>query len=390
MKPTSIRAQTALRFERLAAALLVTLGMTATALASHQCNHSSAISCNSTVSGALSSADCRAPDDSFYDFWEFSGTSGQAVTITMTSSAIDTYLILLDPLDNLAAQDDDSGGGSNSQITFTLNATGTWTIVANSFDANEFGNYNLSLVCASGPPPTAANVNYIQIAGRQPGANNTSFVSDVRILNSTGTTANVTLDFFPLNLNGVAGPSATSNLTVVAREQGVLNDVVLTRFNTTGLGVIRVSSTQLVTVISRIINDQRPINQGTTGFAFRAKTLAEAKTIGTLPFLSSASPVDQSALLGFRTNLGYFNPNSSSVTVTFTARRTQDGSALGSDTVTIPARASQLAPIFNIITSVAASDRVQTDYYVTYEATAPIFIYASITDNKTGDGVLVE
>lgn len=389
MKSSSIRNQIPLRFARLAA-VLATLGIPATAVATHECNHRSAISCNATVSGALSTADCVAPDGSFYDFWEFSGTSGQSVTITMTSSAIDTYLVLLDPFNSAVAQDDDSGGGTNSQLTFTLNATGTWIIVANSLDADEFGNYNLSLVCAGAPPPTAGNVSYIQIAGRQPGANNTSFISDVRILNSTGTAATVTLDFFPLNSNGVAGPSGTSNLTVAALEQAVLNDVVLTRFNTTGLGVIRVSSTEALIVISRIINDQRPINQGTTGFAFRAKTLAEAKTSGTLPFLSSASAVDQAASIGFRTNLGYFNPNTGTATVTFTARRTQDGSALGSDTVTIPARASQLAPIFNIIASVPASDRVQTDYYVTYEATAPIFIYASITDNKTGDGVLVE
>jgi hypothetical protein len=375
------------RIIRLAAAHLVALGIGATALADHQCGHVSTVACSATVSGALSSSDCRAPDLSFYDLWEFSGTTGQVVTIDLTSNAFDTYLILVDPSQNGVAENDDAGATTNSRIVFTLTASGTWTIVANSFDSNEFGNYNLSLGCSAS---TTDTVSYLPIAGHQPGRNNTMFISDVRIVNRSGTADTVRLDFYPLNPAGVAGPGATSTLTIASGEQAVLNDVVLTRFNTTGLGAIRVTSTQPLEVISRIINDQRPIGEGTAGFAFRARTLSQAKADGTLPFLSNASPLDQDAGLGFRTNLGYFNPTSSAVTVTFTARRTMDGVTFGSDTVTIPALASRLSPIFDVITSVTEADRVQTDYYITYQASAPIFIYASITDNKTGDGILVD
>jgi len=373
---------------RLAAVTLVALGIAATGTANHQCGHSSTLACSAAVSGALSSADCRAPDGSYYDLWEFAGTSGQRVTIDISSNAFDTYLVLLDPSGAAVADNDDaSGSTTNSRITFTLNATGTWKIVANSFDESEFGNYNLSLGCTEG---TTRTVSYIPIAGHQPGANNTNFISDVRIVNSSGTADTVRLDFYSLRAGGLGGPTATSNLTVASGEQAVLNDVVLTRFNTTGLGVIQLTSTQPVEVISRILNDQRPINGGTTGFASRSRTLAQAKDHGTLPFLSSASAEDQAAGLGFRTNLGYFNPTTAAVTVTFIARRTFDGVSLGAETVTIPALASRLSPIFDVMASVAPQDRVQLDYYVTYEASAPIFIYASITDNKTGDGVFVE
>ena len=377
---------------RFAAAPLASLILTASALAHHQCNHSASLACAATVAGALSSADCVSPADTFYDVWDFSGTVGQVVTINLSSNAFDTILILENPAGNFVADNDDFQG-TNSRLIFTLTSSGTWRIYVSSFFPEESGSYSLSLSCSSGTPPPpgpSGNVSYIPIAGRQPGANNTSFISDVRIVNLNAAADTVRLDFYPLSSAGVSGPSASSTLTVAPGEQAVLNDVVLTRFNTTGLGVIRLSSTQPLEVISRIINDQRPIGGGTTGFAFRSKTLAQAKSTGVLPLLSSASESDQAAGLGFRTNLGYFNPNSSAVTVTFTMRRTFDGVAFGSSAVTIPALASGLSSIFNVISSVAPQDRVQPDYYVTYQASAPIFIYASITDNKTGDGVFVD
>jgi hypothetical protein len=112
------------------------------------------IVCPSTNVQELTTADCLLTDNSYYDVYSFAGTAGQQVTITMTSSAFDTYLFLIDPSgSNDVAQDDNSGGGTNSQIVFTLTQTGTWFIVANAFDPNVFGAYTLTLAC-SGPPPT--------------------------------------------------------------------------------------------------------------------------------------------------------------------------------------------------------------------------------------------
>lgn len=51
---------------------------------------------------------------------------------------------------------------------------------------------------------------------------------------------------------------------------------------------------------------------------------------------------------------------------------------------------ARLSPIFDIIASVPAESRVQADYYVTWESRGPIYVYASITGNKTGDGMFVE
>ena len=112
------------------------------------------MSCNTTASGNLASTDCQLGDGERYDVYTFSGTAGQQVTITMTSTAIDSWLALFDPSGALAIEDDDSGGGSNSRLTYTLTSTGTWIITATSFAANETGNYSLQLQCGTTGGPT--------------------------------------------------------------------------------------------------------------------------------------------------------------------------------------------------------------------------------------------
>ena len=78
------------------------------------------IGCNATVSGELTSDDCRLDiDNSFYDAWTFQGTAGQTVTITMTAG-FETYLFLLDPSGFVLEENDDER--SLSGFTFTLDA----------------------------------------------------------------------------------------------------------------------------------------------------------------------------------------------------------------------------------------------------------------------------
>jgi hypothetical protein len=51
--------------------------------------------------------------------------------------------------------DDYVGGGLyHSRIARTINISGTWRVLANSFSANVFAPYTLSLVCLGGPTPT--------------------------------------------------------------------------------------------------------------------------------------------------------------------------------------------------------------------------------------------
>jgi hypothetical protein len=117
------------------------------------------IACNTTVSGALSTDDCRLPvDQSFYDAWTFQGVVGQTVQITLRSTAFDAYLILLDPNGfELEENDDFSGTSGDSRITYQLTDAGTYTIYANSFDPGEMGAYTLELLCSGGGPSTCTS-----------------------------------------------------------------------------------------------------------------------------------------------------------------------------------------------------------------------------------------
>lgn len=137
---------------KIAARLIITLVLCLLATPSFaQCTPGT-IACNSTVTATLSSSDCVAADGSFYEIWTFTGTAGQVVTINMRSTTFDTYLYLFDPNNVKVAEDDDSGGGvlgTDSALDFTLNASGTWTILTNSYSPEEEGAYKLSLTCST-------------------------------------------------------------------------------------------------------------------------------------------------------------------------------------------------------------------------------------------------
>lgn len=59
---------------------------------------------------------------------------GNAVTITMTSEEFDTVLTLIGPDGGEVAFNDDFGDTLNSQIVYSADASGTYTIIAKSFD----------------------------------------------------------------------------------------------------------------------------------------------------------------------------------------------------------------------------------------------------------------
>ncbi len=118
------------------------------------CTRQTGLSCPAGSASATLTSNCTASDSSYYDLWQFTGITGDVVTIRMTSAAFDAYLILLNPSDVAVTDNDDGGDGTtNAVIRYTLPATGTWTIVANSIGANKTGAYTLSLTCGTQSTP---------------------------------------------------------------------------------------------------------------------------------------------------------------------------------------------------------------------------------------------
>ena len=235
-----------------------------------------------------------------------------------------------------------------------------------------------------------SEVYYFPVVGHADGANNTRFVADVRAVNSGTAPATLTLEYFASSSAGLSAPSVTRGAIVAPGQELVVNDVVSSQFSTTGLGALKLGVSDPMTTGVRVFNDLRPTDGGTTGFFIRPKGISEAATSGTLLFLSQASAADLPAGLGFRTNIGCFNPNLVATPATFTAHRASDGLVLGSVNVVIPALLQVQDPAFQLISTVAAGDQTQTDFYVTWTSTLPIYIYGAVVDNKTGDVVYVD
>jgi len=117
------------------------------------CPSPSSIIIGQTINGSLQSGDCTYTDGSYYDAYTFNGTSGQQIYITLNSTQFNAYLLLYQgayPGGTFRVGDDNGGGGTNARIPassgyYTLPATATYTILANSLAANEVGNYTLFL-----------------------------------------------------------------------------------------------------------------------------------------------------------------------------------------------------------------------------------------------------
>ena len=77
--------------------------------------------------------------------------AGKEYVIDMASSAFDTYLKMLDPKGNLVAENDDIAPNNlNSRIIYTPKESGTFRIVATSFEGRGRGAYMLTITTLKG------------------------------------------------------------------------------------------------------------------------------------------------------------------------------------------------------------------------------------------------
>ncbi len=99
------------------------------------------ISYGQTLGGAI---DPASDQDTFF----FNGSAGHVVAIEMSKSgsSVDSYVRLYKPNGALLGIDDDSGGNRNSRLVRTLPDSGTYRIVAHSWEHRSTGNYNLRLI----------------------------------------------------------------------------------------------------------------------------------------------------------------------------------------------------------------------------------------------------
>lgn len=140
---------------RSAFAAIIVFGPCSTALAP-------SITVGQTINGSLATTDCKLTDDTYADGYGMVVTTARNVQIDMTAS-FDTYLVLLelsangaliqravnDDVDPDDPADPNDPVNTNSRITFALQPNVQYFILANSFDPNVTGNYQLTVTAAA-------------------------------------------------------------------------------------------------------------------------------------------------------------------------------------------------------------------------------------------------
>jgi len=96
------------------------------------------------LTGVLAQSDPTRLTGESVDYYRFAGRQGQRITFDVESDRIDTYLTLYMP-DGRTEENDDRRGleDTNSSLSITLPADGTYTIGASSFAHGESGEYTV-------------------------------------------------------------------------------------------------------------------------------------------------------------------------------------------------------------------------------------------------------
>jgi len=232
---------------------------------------------------------------------------------------------------------------------------------------------------------TPANEYDVPVAGRVTNGLGQTFVTDLRVFNPSydGSTAAL-LEYFQAGTT--ANTNATQSLTVSVPSRGTaaLDDVAgATGLNVSGTtGAIRVSSAAKLAVTSRIYADQRAAGKGTFGQFAAGAPRGNALRRGVLTQLANQTDLSS----GFRTNVGFFNPTTQVVTVRLELRNA-GGALLGSTTQTLQPLTQQqgaIAGYFNGVDLINAQNLT-----LSFDASAPIVVYASVVDNVSSDQIFV-
>jgi hypothetical protein len=100
--------------------------------------------------GVLSQADARY-DGKPFQAYNFACVAGQAFQMDVTSSW-DNYALVFDPMGNVVARDDDSGGSLNARVTYTCLTTGTYRLAVTAFSSSTTGGaYTMQVTSMAGP-----------------------------------------------------------------------------------------------------------------------------------------------------------------------------------------------------------------------------------------------
>ncbi|HEY7369087.1 MAG TPA: hypothetical protein VIA29_04315 [Thermoanaerobaculia bacterium] len=224
---------------------------------------------------------------------------------------------------------------------------------------------------------TIAPVVTLPVAATIRGAGGSFFHSDVRLYNPGDAPVNATLRFRCASGNCGA---ASRSMTLAPREMVVADDALAALFGSSdAFGALEIEGDVLVD--SRLYTPERA--QPTSGFFVPGQTPDAAYPESVLLALSHSNDRGR----GFRTNLGFFNPNDVPLTATVSLHA-PDASIVGQIVREVPARtALQINDVFR--EAGIAADVPDAYAVIRADGVHGRFAYAGIVDNRTQDGLLV-
>ncbi len=231
--------------------------------------------------------------------------------------------------------------------------------------------------------PTETDVSFA-VAAHNPGLGTSYFRTDMRALSLTDEPAAVYAEWYPHGVSTATGPASTTQFTIPAGGEAAYDDVVSSLLAADNRGAIRLLSAFPFKSIARNYNDQRASGSGTYGQDEPGLGLDGALTSGAL-MLNSNRPKSDAA--GFRTNVGFFNPSPYPIDVTFNVHNLDGTLVAPPSKVTFPAWDDDQGLFYQIIPGIPTAQQTLANFFITFTATRPIYIFSSPVDNVTDDGL---
>lgn len=224
-------------------------------------------------------------------------------------------------------------------------------------------------------PPQETTL-WISAAANSPGANATFFQTDVWIYNPNDAAAVIRVAFLPPGSDNRDRP--TVEVVLGAKQQREIRNVLQSLFSLGGGGALRLTSSSRFIATSRTYNNPANAEQvGTYGLAIPALELADSVSRGILNGLANNAIS--------RTNIGFVNPQSVPMNIRIEAFGA-DGSSLGTQSRRLEPHEWFQTNLFGFL---AIAGPVHEAYAVVSSAEGSFFAYASVVDQKSGDGTIL-
>ncbi|HEV2670927.1 MAG TPA: hypothetical protein VGU74_07535 [Gemmatimonadales bacterium] len=112
-----------------------------------------------TINGRLTSSDSLYPDNSYVQYYQFTATPGQQITIDLSSDDFDPVLIIRGDDLERSIIDDDGGPGCSSRVSRTFPSAGPYRILVNTTASPErqTGSFSLSITQGAKPVQQSGN-----------------------------------------------------------------------------------------------------------------------------------------------------------------------------------------------------------------------------------------